>query len=137
MPNPSPKPAYRVALALVERAGKWLVARRHEHVHLGGLWEFPGGKCEPGESPSAAAVRELREECGVTATALRELAPQPHEYDDRIVWLVPVLCRWESGDGTPLDSQECRWVSWDELRRLDVPEANAEILRAVQAAISI
>ena len=129
-----PKPSYRVALAIVRRDGYWLVARRHDHVHLGGMWEFPGGKCEPNESPAEAAIRELHEECGVEATAERELEAVPCDYGDRTVILIPVLCAWCAGEPTPLASQECRWVKLDEICTLDMPAVNSEILRAVQAA---
>lgn len=129
-----PKPSYRVALAILRRNGLWLVARRHDHVHLGGMWEFPGGKCESNESPSDAAIRELREECGVEATADRELDAVPCDYGDRTVILIPVLCRWRAGEPTPLASQECRWVRRDEFRALEMPTVNSEILRAVEQA---
>lgn len=124
------KPAYDVALALVRRDDQWLVALRHDAAHLGGVWEFPGGKCEPGESAEQGALRELVEECGVRATVERVLAPVCCEYDDRVVRLMPVVCLWQSGAPRPLGSQECRWVSAAELTALDMPAANVEIIRA-------
>ena len=126
------KQHYQVALALLSRRGRWLVARRSPDVHLGGLWEFPGGKCEPGESPTTAAVRELLEECGVEAEAIRALRPLECEYDDRTVTLHPVLCEWRSGEARPIDNEEIRWVTLSELRRLDVPAVNREILREIE-----
>ncbi|MBU0637307.1 MAG: (deoxy)nucleoside triphosphate pyrophosphohydrolase [Planctomycetes bacterium] len=118
-----------VAVALVSRAGKWLVSRRLPHVHVGGLWEFPGGKIAADEGPMLAAVRELREECGVVAAALRPLPAVTCDYGDRTVHITPVLCHWESGEADPIQSAAIRWVSFDELRLLEMPAANAEILR--------
>lgn len=123
------KPVFEVALALVHQGERWLVARRRADAHLGGLWEFPGGKCEPGESARAAAVRELLEECGVQAVAERELPPVTCEYAERIVHLKPVICRWEAGEPQALGNEECRWVSPAELRQLQMPAVNAGIIQ--------
>jgi 8-oxo-dGTP diphosphatase len=130
------KPVFEVAVALVYRDGHWLVARRKPGVHLGGLWEFPGGKRETGETPSQAAIRELREECAVDAVAERELAGLTHEYEERVVHLLPVICRWRAGEGLSLGNQECRWVAIAELASLEMPAINAEILRELHAALS-
>ncbi len=126
-----PKPTHHVALALVHRLDRWLVARRPPNVHLGGLWEFPGGKCEADELPQQAALRELREECRVEATAERCLPPVQYDYEDRVVSLTPVICRWATGAGQPLAGQECRWVTTAELQSLEMPAANEPILRAL------
>ena len=127
------KPTYSIALALVYRDRRWLVAQRPPDVHLGGLWEFPGGKIEAGELPTQAALRELREECGIRASAERTLAALSCDYGDRMIHLTPVICRWEAGDAQALASQECRWVSADELRALDMPAINATIVQAITA----
>ncbi len=121
----------RIALALVHRDGRWLVARRLGHVHLGGYWEFPGGKCEPGEAPERAAVREAREECAIEVQAERGLGEFIQEYPDRSLILIPVVCRWVSGDAQPLASTECRWVTVDELPGLRMPPVNARIIAAL------
>lgn len=122
------KPHFDIALALVARNGRWLVARRHANVHLGGMWEFPGGKMEPGESPADAAMRELLEECDVRADYECLLDPVFCEYDIRTVMLHPVICRWRSGEAKPLGSAECRWVTLDELSTLAMPPVNATIV---------
>jgi 8-oxo-dGTP diphosphatase len=96
------------------------------------LWEFPGGKCETDEGPVAAAVRELDEECGVQAVAERALAPVFREYPERCVRITPVVCRWEAGEAQPLDSESCRWVTLAELRELEMPPINAEIIRQLE-----
>lgn len=122
---------HHVALALVHRDGAWLVARRFADVHLGGQWEFPGGKCEPGENPADAAVRELHEECAVTATPQRALAVLCCDYGDRIVHLYPIICCWRAGEARPLGNEECRWVSRAELAALDMPDVNRAIIAAL------
>lgn len=110
------------------------MARRHAHVHLGGYWEFPGGKCEDGENACGAAVRELLEECAVRAAALRALPAVRCDYGDRVIEITPVLCRWESGEGLPLGCAECRWVTLGELAALPMPPMNAEIVAQLKAA---
>jgi 8-oxo-dGTP diphosphatase len=130
------KQILEVGLALLVRADRWLVARRALHVHLGGLWEFPGGKRLPDETLAQTAIRELLEECDVHATALQVLDPIMHEYEDRIVHLTPVLCRWQGGEPRPLGAAACQWVSLDELRRLDMPPPNAAIIAAALRALA-
>jgi mutator protein MutT len=127
------KPHFEVALAVVARGARWLVARRRTNAHLPGVWEFPGGKCEPGETPERAALRELREECAVEATVERSLDPLDCDYGDRTVRLTPVLCRWVGGEGEALHSDECRWVTARELRELAMPAVNAGIVAAALA----
>jgi 8-oxo-dGTP diphosphatase len=131
-----PKPLHDVALALVQRADQWLVAKRRPHAHLGGLWEFPGGKCHENETVSDAAVRELIEECGVSAVAQMALERVTVEYADRIVHLTPVLCRWISGEPQPLGNEVCQWVTTAELARLEMPQINALIIRRAVDAVS-
>jgi mutator protein MutT len=127
------KPFFEVAVALVCREDRWLVARRPTDVHLGGLWEFPGGKRARDESAERAALRELHEECGVEAVAERTLDALRCDYGDRVVRITPVICRWQSGEARPLASDECRWISAAELGDLDMPEINAEIIRTIRA----
>jgi len=124
------KPTLHVGLALVHRDGQWLVAQRHHDAHLGGLWEFPGGKLLPEETPKQGALRELQEECGVDARPLRVLATVRCEYDDRIVHLTPVVCEWVAGEAQPLASVACQWVPSAELTALEMPAVNAGIIRA-------
>lgn len=130
------KPSFRIAIALVCRDGRWLTARRPMAVHLGGLWEFPGGKIDTVETPTQAALRELWEECGVVARPVDELTPRTHEYDDRVVTIHPVCCRWQSGEAQQLNNQECRWVTLGELEGLPMPAANAAILAEMKRLFS-
>jgi len=125
------KPTFHIAVAVVHRDGRWLVAQRPADVHLAGLWEFPGGKCEAGETPADAALRELREECGIQATVERHLDVLTADYGDRIVHLAPVVCRWEAGEALALASEACCWVGGAELRALPMPAINARILAEI------
>ena len=95
------KAVQQIGLALVRRDDCWLVAQRRREAHLGGCWEFPGGKCQPSETPTQAALRELYEECAVRATMERVLNTVRYEYEDRILLLTPVICRWDSGEPQP------------------------------------
>lgn len=130
-----PEPV-RVAVAIVQREGRFLVGQRHPDAHLGGLWEFPGGKSEPGETAAQTAMRELKEECNVQATVVRVLPQLRHVYSDRIIELTPVLCNWQNGEGEPIGTETCRWFTLDELRRLPMPELNGEILDAISSSCS-
>jgi mutator protein MutT len=123
-------PLLEVAIAIVHREQHWLVAQRPAAAHLGGLWEFPGGKRRPSESTAAAALRELREECGVEAAVERILDPLICHYDDRSVELTGVVCCWKAGEPVPLASVQCRWVTAAELRALPMPAVNAAIIAA-------
>jgi mutator protein MutT len=116
-----------VAAAVIRRGEAFLVTRRRAGTHLEGLWEFPGGKCEAGESHLACLVRELREELGVEAVTGAEIFQTSHEYPDRRVELHFFACDL-LGDPTPLLGQEMRWIPRTELASLSFPPADAELI---------
>ena len=117
-----------VTAAVVERDGRFLITRRQEGVHLEGHWEFPGGKCDPGEQLDACMARELREELNVDATVGEELLSTAHEYADRLVEIHFLKCAVTS-DPLPQQGQEVRWASPEELETLKFPPADAELIR--------
>jgi mutator protein MutT len=121
------------ALALVRREGQWLVSRRAPGRVYAGLWEFPGGKIEPGETPEQAARREALEETGVDVHPSARLGCVESRQGGRVVVLHLVLCEYQQGEAaarsTALD--RVRWVDFSELSRLDMPPANAIIIERI------
>ncbi len=120
-----------VVCALIEDAeGRVLVAQRPAHKHLGGLWEFPGGKIEPGESPEAALRREIREELGCEIEVGAALAAVRHDYAEVTIELRPFAARLAKGSAAPesREHQALRWVTAAEMRALPMPAADAPIL---------
>ncbi len=127
------RPTDRIALALVRRGADWLVQRRCSSDGLAGLWEFPGGKIEAGETAMQAAVRECAEETGLTVEALRELTGIEHQYDFGRVVLHPVLCRLLRGRpaGRQASVGEVQWVTPHTLARLQMPAGNQSLVAAL------
>jgi 8-oxo-dGTP diphosphatase len=122
-----------VAAAVIRGSdGKVLIARRADTQHQGGLWEFPGGKVEAGESVEAALARELHEELGITVTSARPLIKISHDYPDKQV----LLDVWEvssfTGESHGVEGQPLAWVSQRELAEYDFPAANRPIVAAAR-----
>jgi len=106
-----------------------LIARRADHLHQGGLWEFPGGKVEKGETHHQSLVRELQEEINITITSASPMMQISHDYIDKSVTLdIWKVIEFE-GNPEGAEGQEIRWVSMDELRDYDFPAANQPILQ--------
>lgn len=124
-----------VAAALVDAAGRVLVAQRPPGKSLAGLWEFPGGKIEPGETPVAALVRELAEELGIAVdpAALAPLTFVSHAYPDfHLLMLLYVVRAW-TGEPAGQQGQPLRWGTVDELAALPMPPADLPLLAALKA----
>lgn len=117
-----------VLAAVIERNGRFLVTRRLERTHLAGYWEFPGGKCEPGESHDACLRRELAEELGVDAVVGAEVMTTEHTYPDRTVRLHFRRCEI-AGEPEPRLGQQMRWVERAELATLAFPDADRELIQ--------
>jgi len=118
--------------ALIDPQGRVLIARRHDDAHQGGLWEFPGGKCEQGEAIESALARELHEELGVTVLAHRPLIRVAHEYADRKVLLDVHLVQQWRGEPHGREGQPLAWVSPGQLDGYPMPAADVPIVRALQ-----
>ena len=116
-----------VAAAIVERDDAFLVTRRQQGVHLEGYWEFPGGKCEPGESHAACLAREMREELAVDVIVGAEVHATVHAYPERNVELHFLRCELR-GDPAPQQGQAMRWVPRAELAALPFPPADEEVI---------
>jgi mutator protein MutT len=131
LPPPGDVEPVRVGIALVRRRDAFLVRERPEGAPLAGLWEFPGGKCEPGESPAEAAARECREELGIAVAlgALRRVVR--HRYAHGPVELYYYDGRTADDAGEPAADSGFRWVGAEALESLQFPQANAEVVRAL------
>ena len=121
-----------IALAIVVREGRVLVARRASDQHLPGAWEFPGGKIDDGEEPEAAALRELREEAGLTADSAESLLVFVHDYPDRRLRFHAFVVNAASGEVAIDGDRSFQWVEPSSLDELEMPDANRAILRALR-----
>ena len=121
-----------VAAAVVERDSHFLVTRRPRGTHLEGCWEFPGGKCEPGETRRECLVREIREELGCEARVDDCLLSVVHDYPERTVELHFFRCRLD-GVPQPLIGQEIQWVRREDLKSLAFPAADEELIQWLMA----
>jgi mutator protein MutT len=117
-----------VSAALIFHGGQLLITQRHADAHLGGLWEFPGGKREPGESFEACLVREIREELGVDIAVGELFEEVAHDYPEKSVRLKFFLCRLLAGEPQPLGCADLRWVAQSELAQFAFPAADARLL---------
>jgi mutator protein MutT len=116
-----------VVAAVIERDGKFLVARRLRGTHLEGCWEFPGGKAHDGETLDQALKREIMEELNTAIVDTTEIFRASHTYPDRTIEL-HFFRGTLAGDPEPALGQELRWISRDEFSTLDFPPADADLL---------
>ncbi|NJL02535.1 MAG: A/G-specific adenine glycosylase [Spirulinaceae cyanobacterium RM2_2_10] len=130
----APLPHKRIGVAVIRNtAGQVLIDRRREEGLLGGLWEFPGGKIEAGETIADCIRREIREELAIEIEVGAHLITVEHAYSHFRLTLYVHECRHRSGEAQPLESQEVRWVSVEELDQFPFPQANVQIVAAIQA----
>src|SRR5439155_23562715 len=119
------------AIAIVVRAGLVLICQRKADDTFGGLWEFPGGKQEEGETLEECLARELREELNITARLILRLPPIEHDYPELQIRLHPFVCEHEFGDPELLECQCARWIDPSELSAYEFPSANGELIERV------
>lgn len=126
-----------VAGALVDADGRVLIARRPEGKRMAGLWEFPGGKVAPGETPEEALVRELQEELGVDTreSCLAPIAFASHRYDDFHLLMPLYVCRVWKGAPSPREGQELAWVRPPRLSDYPMPTADAPLIALLRDLI--
>ncbi|MEQ1937843.1 8-oxo-dGTP diphosphatase MutT [Mesorhizobium sp. CN5-321] len=130
MSGPDKRLLLVVACALVDTDGRVLIAQRPEGKQLAGLWEFPGGKVEKGETPEACLIRELREELGIETqeACLAPLTFASHSYDDFHLLMPLYVCRRFSGIPQPKEAQALKWVRPARLRDYPMPPADAPLI---------
>lgn len=134
----TPRPIVLVAAcALVDPQGRVLLARRPEGKPLAGLWEFPGGKIEAGETPEEALVRELEEELGVSVDpgALSPLTFASHGYGGFHLLMPLFLCRRYRGEPRAREGQALAWVRRDHIRAYPMPPADEPLLPFIEVAL--
>ena len=118
------------AVALIDADGRVLLAQRPEGKSMAGLWEFPGGKVEAGETPEVALIRELQEELGIDTweSCLAPLTFASHSYDDFHLLMPLFACRKWKGTPQPQEGQALKWVRANKLRDYPVPPADIPLI---------
>jgi len=126
-----------VACALIDLDGRVLLAQRPKGRTMAGLWEFPGGKVEPGEKPEQTLIRELKEELGIDVkeACLAPLTFASHAYDDFHLMMPLYVCRRWDGTPAPLEGQELAWVRPNKLRDYPMPPADLPLIPHLQALL--
>ena len=122
-----------VAAGLVFRHGQLLITQRNAHSHLGGLWEFPGGKRETGESFEECLVRELQEELGIHISVGLLLESLTHAYPEKTVRLNFYRCEWLRGEPQPLGCADFRWIRSIDLNNFTFPPADERLLERLRS----
>ncbi|WP_017316958.1 8-oxo-dGTP diphosphatase MutT [Mastigocladopsis repens] len=129
----SPLPHKMIGVAVIWNDKRQiLIDRRRAEGLMGGLWEFPGGKVEPGESVEECIKREIYEELAIEIAVGEHLITIDHTYTQLRVTLTVHNCRYLSGVPQPIECEEIRWVSLDELEQFAFPEANTQIIAALR-----
>jgi mutator protein MutT len=126
------KNCIEVSAALIFRDGQLLITQRHAKSHLGGLWEFPGGKLEAGETYEQSLVREIREELGVEIAVGELFEEVVHAYPEKSVRLKFFICRLVSGEPQPLDCAAVKWLKLTELAEFEFPAADLRLLEKLK-----
>jgi mutator protein MutT len=130
---PDSQQPIEVAAALIFHQGKLLITRRPAQSHLGGLWEFPGGKREPNETWEACVIREIREELGVEISVGPLFENLTHAYPEKTVHLKFFAATLLHGTPEPLGCAACQWIHRTELDQFEFPAADARLLEKLKS----
>jgi len=128
---PAPR-AIDVSAGLIFRDGKLLITQRHADAHLGGLWEFPGGKLECNETFESCLARELREELGIEVAVRDLIETIEHDYPGKRVRLKFFRCEWLANEPQALGCPAFAWVAREELAGYEFPAADARLLERLR-----
>ena len=134
-PGAAPVPTVLVsAVVLVDADGRVLLAQRPDGKSMAGMWEFPGGKVEPGETPEAALIRELNEELDIDTveSCLAPLSFASHAYDDFHLLMLVYVCRKWKGTPRPVEGGELTWARAARLRDYEMPPADLPLIAVIQ-----
>ncbi len=129
-----------VAAAVIRKNGVTLICSRPKNSELAAFMEFPGGKCEPGETPEICIIRECREELGIRVTPLDRIHTLEHQYPDKFVRVFFIRCLMEesSPEPLPLDNQEIKWVQTEHLHTENLLPADLPLATLLaNAAVSV
>lgn len=126
-----------VSAGLIFRSGKLLITQRYAEAHLGGLWEFPGGKREAGETFEQCLARELHEELGVNVSVGELFEEITHAYHEKTVCLKFFLCRLLDGEPQPLGCAALKWIDQSGLATHAFPAADARLLEKLKQAVHL
>ena len=131
------KKSIHVAVGVIYRNNQLFICKRPDNKHQGGLWEFPGGKIERGETPEAALIRELKEELSidVTAACLAPLSFASHAYDAFHLLMPLYVCRKWEGQIMPREGQAVTWKKPRQLFDMEMPPADVPLIAALRDAI--
>lgn len=122
-----------VCAAVIEHQGKILLTQRPDNKQQGGFWEFPGGKIEPGESPHASLIREIKEELAIDISIGPVLETVFHHYDWGSVLIIAYLCQWQDGEIQHLEVADHCWVTPDQFSDFEILPADQPILDKITA----
>ncbi len=125
-----------VTAAIILHQSRVLATRRASHKHMGGHWEFPGGKIEIGETPEQSLAREIQEELGITIQVGEHFYSNQHDYGDKQIMLMAYLCTWCAGELILNDHDLILWCSPTELSSLHWAPADIPIVEALQKAMA-
>jgi mutator protein MutT len=131
--NFSPHASIEVSAALIFRSGKLLITQRQPDAHLGGLWEFPGGKREADETFRQCLVREIREELGIEISVGELFEEIIHEYPEKTVHLKFFICQLIHGEPQLLGCAAFKWIGKLDLSGFKFPAADAQLLEKLRA----
>ena len=127
------KKQVEVSAALIFRRGKLLIAQRHANAHLGGLWEFPGGKREANETSEECLAREIHEELGIEICVGSLFEEITHEYEKKTVHLKFFICKLLNGEPQTLGCAAYKWIEKPELADYEFPAADAHLREKLRA----